>query len=56
MKWFIPYVIMTIAFFVLSVRNSEKYAEIKQLQSECIRLGYGERDAEGNFKLIEPAD
>lgn len=27
--------------------------EKRQLQSECIRLGYGERDTDGNFVLKE---
>lgn len=27
--------------------------ELKSLQSECIRLGYGERDTDGNFRLKE---
>lgn len=31
-------------------------SELDKFQSECIRLGYGERDADGNFRLKEKAD
>ena len=31
--------------------RQDKIKELKSLQSECIRLGYGERDTDGNFVL-----
>ena len=29
---------------------------IQNIEADLIFLGYGERDADGNFKLIDPAD
>ena len=31
--------------------RQDKIKELESLQSECIRLGYGERDTDGNFRL-----
>lgn len=29
-------------------------SELDKFQSECIRIGYGYRDSDGNFRLKEP--
>lgn len=38
-------------------KECRRHNKIKDhIESECIRLGYGERDTDGNFRLKEKGD
>lgn len=54
-KWLaIAFIGMAFASAIGSFAPSDHTkTELKTLQSECIRLGYGERDTDGNFRLKE---